>query len=78
MILFLLFFFNCLALFDLSLPKKKIRDERRKKKMRTIKVESEDTCDTLAPPDTPSAPPANIINSMPDTPSTPLTNIKEE
>uniref|UniRef100_A0A669BJT0 Nuclear factor related to kappa-B-binding protein n=1 Tax=Oreochromis niloticus TaxID=8128 RepID=A0A669BJT0_ORENI len=67
-----------MPLFDLSLPKKKIRDERRKKKMRTIKVESEDTCDTIAPPDTPSAPPANIINSMPDTPSTPLTNIKEE
>ncbi|XP_035767569.1 nuclear factor related to kappa-B-binding protein [Neolamprologus brichardi] len=37
-----------------------------------------DTCDTLAPADTPSAPPANIINSLPDTPSTPLTNIKEE
>uniref|UniRef100_A0AAX7T2A4 DEUBAD domain-containing protein n=1 Tax=Astatotilapia calliptera TaxID=8154 RepID=A0AAX7T2A4_ASTCA len=67
-----------MPLFDLSLPKKKIRDERRKKKMRTIKVESEDTCDTLAPPDTPSAPPANIINSLPDAPSTPLTNIKEE
>uniref|UniRef100_I3JBR5 Nuclear factor related to kappa-B-binding protein n=1 Tax=Oreochromis niloticus TaxID=8128 RepID=I3JBR5_ORENI len=53
-----------MPLFDLSLPKKKIRDERRKKKMRTIKVESEDTCDTIAPPDTPSAPPANIINSI--------------
>ncbi|XP_070773578.1 nuclear factor related to kappa-B-binding protein [Enoplosus armatus] len=65
-------------LFDLSLPKKKIKDERRKKKMRTIKVESEDPCETLAPSDTPSAPPANIINSLPDTPSTPLPNIKEE
>ncbi|XP_044079573.1 nuclear factor related to kappa-B-binding protein isoform X2 [Siniperca chuatsi] len=65
-------------LFDLSLPKKKIKDERRKKKMRTIKVESEDPCETLAPSDTPSAPPVNIINSLPDTPSTPLPNIKEE
>ncbi|XP_040907751.1 nuclear factor related to kappa-B-binding protein isoform X2 [Toxotes jaculatrix] len=67
-----------MSLFDLSLPKKKIRDERRKKKMRTIKVESEDPFETLAPTDTPSAPPANIINSLPDTPSTPLPNIKEE
>ncbi|XP_053187852.1 nuclear factor related to kappa-B-binding protein isoform X1 [Scomber japonicus] len=70
--------FYLAALFDLSLPKKKMRDERRKKKMRTIKVESEDPCETITPLDTPSAPPANIINSLPDTPSTPLTNIKEE
>ncbi|XP_030010505.1 nuclear factor related to kappa-B-binding protein isoform X2 [Sphaeramia orbicularis] len=67
-----------IPLFDLSLPKKKIKEERRKKKMRTIKVESEDPCDTLGPSDSSSAPPANIINSLPDTPSTPLTNIKEE
>ncbi|XP_076606189.1 nuclear factor related to kappa-B-binding protein isoform X2 [Chaetodon auriga] len=67
-----------MPLFDLSLPKKKIKDERRKKKLRTIKVESEDPCEILAPSDTPSAPPANIINSLPDTPSTPLPNIKEE
>uniref|UniRef100_A0A8C4F3U2 Nuclear factor related to kappaB binding protein n=1 Tax=Dicentrarchus labrax TaxID=13489 RepID=A0A8C4F3U2_DICLA len=46
-----------LPLFDLSLPKKKMKDERRKKKMRTIKVESEDPCETLPPSDTPSAPP---------------------
>lgn len=65
-------------LFELSLPKKKIKDERRKKKMRPIKVESEDPCEILAPSDTPSAPPASIINSLPDTPSTPLPNIKEE
>ncbi|XP_023277341.1 nuclear factor related to kappa-B-binding protein [Seriola lalandi dorsalis] len=67
-----------MSLFDLSLPKKKMRDERRKKKLRTIKVESEDPFETLAPADNPSAPPANIINSLPDTPSTPLPNIKEE
>ncbi|TKS83020.1 Nuclear factor related to kappa-B-binding protein DNA-binding protein R kappa-B [Collichthys lucidus] len=66
------------ALFDLSLPKRKIKDERRKKKMRTIKVESEDPCESLTPSDTPSAPPANIINSLPDPPSAPLPNIKEE
>uniref|UniRef100_A0A3P8U6R5 Nuclear factor related to kappa-B-binding protein n=1 Tax=Amphiprion percula TaxID=161767 RepID=A0A3P8U6R5_AMPPE len=67
-----------MPLFDLSLPKKKMRDERRKKKLRTIKVESEDPCETLAPSDPPSAPPVNLINSLPDTPSTPLQNIKEE
>ncbi|XP_078142659.1 nuclear factor related to kappa-B-binding protein isoform X3 [Centroberyx gerrardi] len=65
-------------IFDLALPKKKMREERRKKKMRTVKVESEDPCETLAPSETPSAPPANIITSLPDTPSTPLANIKEE
>ncbi|XP_034538934.1 nuclear factor related to kappa-B-binding protein isoform X2 [Notolabrus celidotus] len=66
------------SLFDLCLPKKKIKDERRKKKMRTIKVESEDPCETLTSSETQLAPPSNIINSLPDTPSTPLTNIKEE
>ncbi|XP_058483203.1 nuclear factor related to kappa-B-binding protein isoform X2 [Solea solea] len=67
-----------MSLFDLAVPKKKMRDERRKKKMRTIKVESEDPFETLAPADTLSAPPGNIINSLPDTPSTPLAHIKEE
>lgn len=67
-----------ISLLELSLPKKKIKEERRKKKMRTIKVELEDPCETLGPTDSSSAPPANIINSLPDTPSTPLTNIKEE
>uniref|UniRef100_A0A8D3BQ87 Nuclear factor related to kappa-B-binding protein n=1 Tax=Scophthalmus maximus TaxID=52904 RepID=A0A8D3BQ87_SCOMX len=67
-----------MLLFDLSLPKKKMRDERRKKKMRTIKVESEDPFETLAPTDTPSAPLGNIINSLPDTPSTPLSPVTVE
>ncbi|XP_028278120.1 nuclear factor related to kappa-B-binding protein [Parambassis ranga] len=67
-----------MPLFDLALPKKKIRDERRKKKLRTIKVEPEDPCEALTPSDTQSAPPVNIINSLPDTPSTPMPNIKEE
>lgn len=66
------------SLFDLCLPKKKMKDERRKKKMRTIKVESEDPCEALASSETQLVPPTNIINSLPDTPSTPLTNIKEE
>lgn len=46
--------------------------------MRTIKVESEDPCETLTSSETQLVPPTNIINSLPDTPSTPLTNIKEE
>lgn len=74
----LFFVFFLAALFDLSLPKKKIKDERRKKKMRTIKVESEDPCEILSPSENASAPPVSIINSLPDTPSTPLANIKEE
>ncbi|XP_041864016.1 nuclear factor related to kappa-B-binding protein isoform X3 [Melanotaenia boesemani] len=69
---------GAVPLFDLSLPKKKIRDERRKKKMRTIKVESEDPSDTLPPSDASSAPPVNVINCQPDAPTTPQTNIKEE
>ncbi|XP_061595796.1 nuclear factor related to kappa-B-binding protein isoform X2 [Cololabis saira] len=67
-----------MPLFDLPLPKKKMRDERRKKKLRTIKVESEDPCESLPPSDAPPAQPVNIMNSLPDAPSTPLTNIKEE
>ncbi|XP_015238320.1 PREDICTED: nuclear factor related to kappa-B-binding protein isoform X2 [Cyprinodon variegatus] len=67
-----------LPLFDLPLPKKKMRDERKKKKLKAIKIESEDPCEILTPSDSCSAPPVNIINSLPDTPSTPLTNIKEE
>ncbi|KAK2879601.1 nuclear factor related to kappa-B-binding protein isoform X1 [Channa argus] len=67
-----------MPLLDLSLPKKRIRDERRKKKMRTLKVEFEEPCDSLAPADAASAPPVTIINSLPDTPSSPLANIKEE
>ncbi|XP_029029987.1 nuclear factor related to kappa-B-binding protein isoform X2 [Betta splendens] len=67
-----------MPLFDLSLPKKRMREERRKKKMRTIKMESEDPCDAVAPTDASSAPTMSIINSLPDTPSTPLPHIKEE
>lgn len=66
------------ALFELSLPKRKLKEERRKKKMRPIKMECEDPIESLAPSDTLSAAPANVANSLPDAPSTPLANIKEE
>ncbi|KAM9332128.1 nuclear factor related to kappa-B-binding protein isoform 1-T4 [Pholidichthys leucotaenia] len=69
---------GAIPLFDLPVPKKKMRDEKKKKKFRLIKVESEDPCESLPPSDTASAPPVNIINSLPDTPSTPLQNIKDE
>uniref|UniRef100_A0A3P9Q3K1 Nuclear factor related to kappaB binding protein n=1 Tax=Poecilia reticulata TaxID=8081 RepID=A0A3P9Q3K1_POERE len=68
---------GALPLFDLLLPKKKMRDER-KKRLKAIKVESEDPCEILTPSDSCSAPPVNIINSLPEAPSTPLANIKEE
>ncbi|XP_027888267.1 nuclear factor related to kappa-B-binding protein isoform X1 [Xiphophorus couchianus] len=69
---------GALPLFDLLLPKKKMREERKKKKLKAIKVESEDPCEILTPSDSCSAPPVNIINSLPEAPSTPLANIKEE
>uniref|UniRef100_A0A674BP40 Nuclear factor related to kappaB binding protein n=1 Tax=Salmo trutta TaxID=8032 RepID=A0A674BP40_SALTR len=56
---FLTSIFYDLALFDLALPKRKMREERRKKKMRTIKVESEDPCEALMPSEAP-APSVNI------------------
>ncbi|XP_061660381.1 nuclear factor related to kappa-B-binding protein isoform X2 [Syngnathoides biaculeatus] len=68
---------SALPLSELLLPKKKIKEERRKKKMRTVKVESEDPCESLTSDAAPT-PVANIINSMPDTPLTPLAHIKEE
>uniref|UniRef100_A0A8C5EWR5 DEUBAD domain-containing protein n=1 Tax=Gouania willdenowi TaxID=441366 RepID=A0A8C5EWR5_GOUWI len=36
-----------MPLFELSVPKKKMRDEKKKKKLRTIKLEAEDLCDAL-------------------------------
>lgn len=69
---------GAIPLFELALPKRKIKEERRKKKMRTIKVENEDPCDALGPTEFTSAPTTNIINALPETPSSPITNIKEE
>ncbi|KAM6969841.1 nuclear factor related to kappa-B-binding protein [Aplochiton taeniatus] len=66
---------SALALFDLALPKRKLREERRKKKMRTIKVEFEDPCDSLLPSENTSA---SLLSAQPDTPATPLPIVKEE
>ncbi|XP_041749157.1 nuclear factor related to kappa-B-binding protein-like [Coregonus clupeaformis] len=52
-----------MALFDLALPKRKMREEGRKKKMRTIKVESEDPCEALMPSEAP-APSLNITGAL--------------
>ncbi|KAK6316812.1 hypothetical protein J4Q44_G00122120 [Coregonus suidteri] len=66
-----------MALFDLALPKRKMREEGRKKKMRTIKVESEDPCEALMPSEAP-APSLNITAALSDTSVTPLPSVKEE
>uniref|UniRef100_A0A8C1S6K0 Nuclear factor related to kappa-B-binding protein-like n=1 Tax=Cyprinus carpio TaxID=7962 RepID=A0A8C1S6K0_CYPCA len=50
--------------FDLALPKKKIKEERRKKKMRPIKMESEEVCDVQM-----SA--ASVSSGLADVPSAP-------
>ncbi|XP_029557104.1 nuclear factor related to kappa-B-binding protein isoform X2 [Salmo trutta] len=63
-------------LFDPALPKRKMREERRKK-MRRIKVESEDPCQALMPSEAP-APSLDIPAALPDTPVTPLPSVKEE
>ena len=67
------------ALFDLALPKKKIKEERRKKRLRTtVKLEAEDPCEALMPSDA-AALSANHVPSVPDTPTPPpLANVKEE
>uniref|UniRef100_A0A8C7LBJ7 Nuclear factor related to kappaB binding protein n=1 Tax=Oncorhynchus kisutch TaxID=8019 RepID=A0A8C7LBJ7_ONCKI len=54
---------SMMTLFDLALPKRKMREERRKKKMRTIKVESEDPCEALMPSEAP-APSVNITAAL--------------
>uniref|UniRef100_A0A3B3DV93 Nuclear factor related to kappa-B-binding protein n=1 Tax=Oryzias melastigma TaxID=30732 RepID=A0A3B3DV93_ORYME len=59
-----------MPLFDLSLPKKKMRDERRRKKLRTIKTETEDPCETLPLSEAPAAPSAHISSSLPEPPCT--------
>uniref|UniRef100_A0A672SQ61 DEUBAD domain-containing protein n=1 Tax=Sinocyclocheilus grahami TaxID=75366 RepID=A0A672SQ61_SINGR len=57
--------------FDLALPKKKIKEERRKKKMRPIKMESEEVCDVQMS--------ASSVNSgLADVPTAPPQSVKED
>uniref|UniRef100_A0A671RSS1 Nuclear factor related to kappa-B-binding protein-like n=1 Tax=Sinocyclocheilus anshuiensis TaxID=1608454 RepID=A0A671RSS1_9TELE len=57
--------------FDLALPKKKIKEERRKKKMRPIKMESEEVCDVQM-----SA--ASVNSGLADVPTAPPQSVKED
>lgn len=59
------------TVFDLAIPKKKIKEEKRKKKMRPIKMESEEVCDVQM-----SAPPMNP--GLTDVPAAPPQSVKEE
>lgn len=59
------------AMFDLALPKKKIKEERKKKKMRPIKMESEEVCDVHM-----SA--ASMNSGLADAPTAPPQTVKEE
>lgn len=64
------------ALFDLAVPKKKLREEKRKKKIRTIKMEPEEPCDVLMPSEAP--PPSHTAAAaIPEAPLHPP-GVKEE
>ncbi|XP_028839363.1 nuclear factor related to kappa-B-binding protein isoform X2 [Denticeps clupeoides] len=60
---------SVMALLDLALPKKRMREEKKKKKVRPVKLESEDACDHLLP---------STNSNASDTPSVPLLSVKEE
>ncbi|XP_036379176.1 nuclear factor related to kappa-B-binding protein isoform X2 [Megalops cyprinoides] len=68
---------SIVALFDLALPKKKMREEKKKKKMRPIKVEPEEPCDVLMPSEAPP-PSASITAALPEAPPLPIPSVKEE
>ncbi|XP_076836151.1 nuclear factor related to kappa-B-binding protein isoform X2 [Brachyhypopomus gauderio] len=63
---------SIMALFDLALPKKKMREEKRRRKMRPIKMESDDGCDGQSP--AVSMAPAALSDNM----TAPLQSVKEE
>ncbi|XP_069038491.1 nuclear factor related to kappa-B-binding protein [Lepisosteus oculatus] len=71
---------SIMALVDLGVPKKKAREEKRKKKMRPVKMEPEDPCDVLGPPDAPpaAAAAATVAVVSPEPPAAPLAGVKEE
>lgn len=61
----------------MALPKRKMREERRRKKMRTVRVESEEVSDPHVSAETP-APSATLVTELPDMPTAPLANTEEE
>ncbi|KAL2094714.1 hypothetical protein ACEWY4_009433 [Coilia grayii] len=64
---------SAMALCELALPKKRARDERKRRKMRpAIKMEAEDPSELLLPPSASTAP------GLSDTPTLPLATVKEE
>ncbi|KAI1903762.1 hypothetical protein AGOR_G00030560 [Albula goreensis] len=68
---------SIVALFDLALPKKRMREEKKKKKMRPIKVEPEEPCDVLMPSEAPP-PNASITAALPEATPPVLPTVKEE
>lgn len=66
-VLFLLY----LALIDLALSKKKMKEEKRRKKMRPIKTESDDGCESQTPV-------ASLSTSITDSTPALLQSVKEE
>ncbi|XP_062868013.1 nuclear factor related to kappa-B-binding protein [Trichomycterus rosablanca] len=61
---------SSMALIDLALPRKKLKEEKKKRKMRPIKTESDDGCDGPTPA-------ASVPAALSETPN-PLQSIKEE
>lgn len=59
------------ALIDLALSKKKIREEKRRKKMRPIKTESDDGCEGQTPA-------ASLCATITDSTPALLQSVKEE
>uniref|UniRef100_A0AAR2INZ3 DEUBAD domain-containing protein n=1 Tax=Pygocentrus nattereri TaxID=42514 RepID=A0AAR2INZ3_PYGNA len=62
---------SVMALSDLALPKKKMREEKRKRKMRPIKSESEDGCDGQTPT-------ASMATNLSDNAAASLQSVKED
>ncbi|KAL4658599.1 nuclear factor related to kappa-B-binding protein isoform X3 [Arapaima gigas] len=64
------------ALFDLAIPKKRIREEKKKKKFRPIKMEPEEPGDVLMASEAPP-PGATVATTVPEAP-VPPSGVKEE
>ncbi|XP_072517679.1 nuclear factor related to kappa-B-binding protein isoform X2 [Salminus brasiliensis] len=62
---------SVMALSDLALPKKKIKEEKKRRKMRPIKTESDDGCDGQTPA-------ASMVADLSDSAAANLQSVKEE